>query len=154
MIFSILLNLPPQQIKRRLHYQYTKSQGAKASFEMGSTDPMAVLMTKLTGNGIQRPRQKTAYNLWGPANRCFVDPIFNERVREQGLPAKQHAALRSSIYKELFDELSEDECQEWITKAEQEHQDALAQVNSVLKAGSSATPEDCQRYVLFLLSFV
>ena len=109
---------------------------------------MAILMTKLTGGSIQKPRQKTAYNLWGPAHRCFVDPVFQERVKEGNIPAKQHAALRSSIYKELFEELSEDERLEWTQRAEAEHQEALAKVDIALKAGASSAPEDRQRYSL------
>lgn len=114
---------------------------------MGTTDPMAVLMTKLTGGTVQKPRQKTPYNLWGPANRIFIDPIFSERVREGNVPAKQQAALRSALYKELFEELPEEERQEWAERAEVEHQEALSKVNSALKAGASSTPEDRQRYV-------
>lgn len=106
---------------------------------------MAVLMTKLTGGSIQKPRQKTAYNLWGPAHRFFVDPVFEERVREDGIPAKQHAALRSSIYKELFEELSEEERREWMERAEAEHQEALSKVNVALKADATSAPEDRQR---------
>lgn len=104
-------------------------------------------MTKLTGTSVQRPRLRTAYNLWGPANRCFVDPIFHDRVRDDNVPATRQAALRSAIYKELFDELPNDERQEWIKKAEEEHQAALAKVSIALKNGASEAPEDRQRYI-------
>lgn len=106
---------------------------------------MAILMSKLTGVGLQRPRMKTPYNMWGPQNRCFVDPVFAERVKENNVPTKNQAALRSSIYKELFEELPEDERQEWIERAEQEHQQALNKVDSTLKSGPSTAPEDRQR---------
>ncbi|KJA12734.1 hypothetical protein HYPSUDRAFT_210178 [Hypholoma sublateritium FD-334 SS-4] len=70
-----------EQIKRRLTYQYNKTHAPKTKFKVGSSDPMAVLTAKLTGNlnAVHKPRQKTAYNIWGPMNRYFVDPIFNER---------------------------------------------------------------------------
>lgn len=111
---------------------------------------MAILTAQLTGNGIHKPRQKTAYNLWGPENRCFIDPIFNERVREGSVPAKRHAALRSSIYKELFDELPEDERREWVKRSEREHAEALEKVNTTLKSRPSTEPADRQRCVLYL----
>lgn len=142
-----------QQIKRRLHYNYNKTKSAKTTFEMGSNDPMAILMSKLTGNTLQRPRMKTPYNLWGPKNRCFVDPVFAERVKEGNVSAKSQAALRSSIYKELFEELPEDEQREWIERAESEHQQALAKVDATLKSGPSTTPEDRQRYVIDVCHF-
>ncbi len=114
---------------------------------MGSNDPMAILMAKLTGNCLQRPRMKTPYNLWGPNNRCFVDPVFAERVEAGNVPAKEQAALRSAIYKELFEELPEDERREWTERAVQEHQRALDKATAVLKSGPSTAPEDRQRYV-------
>lgn len=106
---------------------------------------MAILTAKLTGNSIQKPRQKTAYNVWGPKNRCFVDPIFNERVRNEDVPAKRHAALRSAIYKELFEELPQDEQQEWIEQAEREHTEAIQKADGALKSEPSSAPEDRQR---------
>lgn len=107
---------------------------------------MAILMAKLTGNVLHKPHQRTAYNLWGPQNRCFVDPIFNERVREGNIPVKQQAALRSAVYKELFDELPEDKRRDWIKQAEEEHKIALKKAEDVWSAGPSAAPEDRQRY--------
>ena len=138
----------PQQIKRRLHYEYTKAQGQKRKFEMGSSDPIAILTAKITGNSITRPRMRTPYNIWGPNNRCFVDPLFQERVREQNIPPKQHAALRSAIYKELFEELPTDEQQEWVERANREHREAIAKVDGPIKAGPSTAPQDRQRLVI------
>ena len=143
-----------QQIKRRLQYQYNKTQGQKAKFEKGSDDPMAILSAQLTGNAVQKPRQKTPYNLWGPENRMFVDPVFNERVQEGGIPAKQHAALRSSIYKELFDELPPDERREWVKRAEREHAEALESFNKTLEKRPSTAPADRQRYAPHLITLM
>lgn len=114
---------------------------------MGSSDPIAVLTAKLTGNSITRPRMRTPYNLWGPSNRCFVDPIFLERVRDGNIPSKQHAAVRSSLYKELFEELPQDEQREWVERAEREHREAVEKVDGPLKAGPSTAPQDRQRSV-------
>ena len=113
---------------------------------MGSSDPMAILMAKITGNSLQRPRQKTAYNIWGPENRAIVDPVFHERVRAGNVPGKQHAALRSAIYKELFEGLPDEERLEWINRAEREHRDALAKAENALNSGPSTAPADQQRY--------
>lgn len=89
---------------------------------------------------------KTAYNLWGPEHRFFVDPVFEDRVKENNVDAKNHAALRSSIYKELFDELSKEEQLEWSKRAESEHQAALKDIEKKTNAGPSTAPEDRQRY--------
>ncbi len=111
---------------------------------------MAILTARLTGNSGQKPRQKTAYNLWGPKNRCFVDPIFKERVLAGDVPSKQQAALRSAIYKELLEELPQEEQQEWIEQAEKEHREAMQKADSALtseasSAQASSAPADHQR---------
>ncbi|KJA14670.1 hypothetical protein HYPSUDRAFT_208502 [Hypholoma sublateritium FD-334 SS-4] len=114
--------------KRRLAYQYNKTKSPKVKVNFGSSDPLAVLSAKISGNSIQKPRQKTAYNVWGPHNHCFVDPVFND-----------------AIYKELFEELPKDEQQEWIECAAQEHREALKKASTALKSEPSTAPEDCQR---------
>ncbi len=112
---------------------------------------MAILTAQLTGGAMQKPRQKTPYNLWGPANCVFVDPVFNKRVQQDSIPARQHAVLRSSIYKELFNKLPVDKRQEWIEKAEREHSDALKKFNQTLNSRPSTAPADQQRYVPYLM---
>lgn len=94
---------------------------------------------------------KTAYNLWGPQHRFFIDPIFDQRVVEGNVPARNQAALRSSIYKELFEDLSQEEQAEWTERAQREHQEAIAEIDSKLKGKPSTKPEDRQKYVHFLI---
>lgn len=108
---------------------------------------MAILTAKLTGLGIKKPRMKTAYNLWGPQHRFFVDPIFDQRVMEGNVPAKNQAALRSAIYKELFEDLSAEEKAEWTERAQREHQEALVDIDKKLKSKPSVKPEDRQKCV-------
>lgn len=106
---------------------------------------MAVLMSKLTGISIHRPRLKTAYNLWGPENRVDVDPVFVERVRTDNVSVAHQAALRSAIYKEYFDALPEDQRNAWALRAEREHKEALQKIEDALKSGPSTAPADRQR---------
>lgn len=115
---------------------------------------MALLTAKLTGHAITRPRMRTPYNLWGPVHRDLVDPVFRERVLAEDVPAKRHAALRSAIYKELFDELPDEERQEWMDKAEREHKAALDKIDGPLKAGPSTDLRDRQRLVKYVLQFI
>ena len=109
---------------------------------------MALLVSKLTGTSLQRPRLKTAYNIWGPEHRSEIDPIFKERVQEGNVPAARQAALRSAIYKEFFEALPQDEQNVWVLRAETEHQEALQNVENALKAGPSTAPADRQRYAI------
>lgn len=138
-----------------MQYVYNKTKSKSASYIAGSVnDPMSVLMSKLTGVSLTRPRLKTAYNLWGPENRYDIDPIFVQRVREGNVPVSRQAALRSSIYKEYFDALPEEEKQIWISRAEEEHQDALKKVEDALKSGPSTSPADRQRWVASAASVI
>ncbi|KJA13205.1 hypothetical protein HYPSUDRAFT_151852, partial [Hypholoma sublateritium FD-334 SS-4] len=105
-------------------------------FEMGSSDRMAILAAKLTGNTATKPRLRTAYNLWGPQNCCF------------------QAALRSAIYKEMFEELPPNEQREWAEKAEDEHHEALKKIAEPLDTGPSTTPQDRQRIIECFPQFI
>lgn len=134
-----------QQIKRRLLYQYNKTRDDAASSEHGASDSLNVLKAKLTGIAIKKPRMKTAYNIWGPENRALVDPIFTQRVQANNVPAKNQAALRSAIYKEFFNQLSADERQQWVQRAEVEHKLVLDEIDKKMKAGPSTSPEDRQK---------
>ncbi len=143
-----------------MQYVYNKTKSKSTSYIAGSVnDPMSVLMSKLTGVSLSRPRLKTAYNIWGPENRYDIDPIFVQRVREGNVPPSRQAALRSSIYKEYFDALPEEEKQIYVRRAEEEHQEALKKVENALKSGPSTDPADRQRCatsltktVIFLLT--
>ena len=106
---------------------------------------MALLLSKITGTTLQRPRLRTPYNLWGPQNRCFIDPIFQEQVKEGNVPASRQAALRSALYKELFEELPQGEQNEWTKRAEDKHREALAKVEKALKSEPSTDLADRQR---------
>lgn len=140
-----------QQIKRRLQYQYNKTRDDQTSFDKGTPTSLAVLTAKLTGIGLKKPRMKTPYNIWGPEHRYFVDPIFKQRVEEKNVPAKNQAALRSAIYKELFNDLPEDEKKEWAERAEQEHRLALEEIENKMNSNPSTAPEDRQRWAFLSL---
>lgn len=103
------------------------------------------LKAKLAGVDTKVPRLRTAYNVWGPQHRSVVDPIFATRVRDGDVPSNQHLALRSSIYKELFDALPEAEQQEWAEKAKQEHDRALEDLKTQAKRATSHSNAEYQR---------
>lgn len=109
---------------------------------------MAVLMSKLTGISLHRPRMKTAYNLWGPENRGEVDPVFVQRVRDDNVPVARQAALRSAIYKECFEALPMDQQEAYALRAEAEHKEALQKIEDALNSGPSTAPADRQRWVV------
>lgn len=114
-------------------------------------DPMKAIADKFLGiDAVKKPRMKTPYNIWGPEHRSIVDPIFKQRVQDGDVPSKKQLALRSAVYKELFEELPEDEQQEYLDRAELEHEEALEKMYAKVRAPPSQKPEDLQSYVLYV----
>lgn len=111
---------------------------------------MTILMGRLTGTDFKIPRLKTGYNAWGPQNRDVVDPIFNQRVESGNVPATQHLALRSAIYKELFEQLTPEKQADWIQTATREHEKAVRELRKKMEGSVSTKPEDRQKYELHL----
>lgn len=139
-----------QAIKRRMQYMYTKSKEAASSSSKDENHPMTILMGRLTGVDFKMPRLKTGYNIWGPQNRDIVDPIFNQRVEAGKVPTNQHLALRSAIYKELFEQLTPEKQAEWVQTATREHEKAVRELKKKMNGGVSTEPEDRQKYVQYL----
>lgn len=146
-----LLILMPfiQSIKRRLAYVYSKTCGKDASFDAkgkkGVPDPLTALKAKLAGVELKTPRMRTAYNVWGPQHRSIVDPVYNKRVQDGNVPAKEQLALCSSVYKELFEELPEAEQKKWADTAKRDHEQALERLKRQEKAASVHSNADYQR---------
>ncbi|KAF9522828.1 hypothetical protein CPB83DRAFT_840208 [Crepidotus variabilis] len=144
-----------RQLARWFLYRYRKENSAKASSKTHpDQNPLTVLMAKLTGIALQKPRRRTAYNVWGPRNRHFVDPIFEQRVKDGVVPKKQHAALRSSLYKELFkDTLEVDEQGEWEDIAMEEHRNVCDAIDAKMDAPPPSDPAERQKILNRLPAF-
>lgn len=76
-----------------------------------------------------------------------MDPVFNKRVADLGAGAAQHAAIRSAVYKELFEAQPAATQEHWARVAEDEHNAAVREIDKKRKQGVSTSPEDRQRYV-------
>ncbi|KAF8196481.1 hypothetical protein BJ912DRAFT_846763 [Pholiota molesta] len=129
-----LLKFRKGQITRRLAYQYAKDENSTKHITVGSEDPMTVLLAKLAGIPVKKPRMKTAYILWGQRNR--------------------QAALRTKVYKECFAELDEEERKDYENEAAEEHRAALERIEEALNAPPSSDPADCQHVLKGLPTFV
>lgn len=114
---------------------------------------MSSITSKLLGLELKLPRRRTAYNVWGPKHRAEVDPVFQQRVDELSVGKEHHAAIRSAVYKDLFERLPADTQKKWMDIAEHEHEDAVAEVKKKFKQSFSTSPADRQWYVfkLFLV---
>jgi hypothetical protein len=61
-------------------YQHTKDHGALAK-EPSIHDPMTMLLARLTGISLLKPRKPIPYNLWAKANPKIVEKEFEFKCK-------------------------------------------------------------------------
>lgn len=106
---------------------------------------MAVLMSKLTGVSIAKPRRKTGYHMWGPAHAAVLDRLVDERAEAENVVGRKKAGLRTKIFKEQYDELDLEEKEEWENKAQEQYDTAIKCIKDQLTLPASTRLEDRQR---------
>lgn len=137
-----------QQIKRWLAYQHMKDQDLDPK-DSGALDPYRLLLHKLTGVSSQRPRLKSAVNVWRKTARAEIDAT----VKEKGnVPRAQMAKLRDQTAREMFAKFSEEERAQWAEQAKEDHEEAMKGWKRETEGDPSTTPEDRQRYCPCILS--
>lgn len=90
---------------------------------------------RVTGNvtvGLSERWHNIAKQITNKSNGPFQVPTHVDKSRSSS----------DAIYKELFDELPEDERREWVKRSETEHAEALEKANKNLKSGPPTEPED------------
>lgn len=133
-----------------MKYQHAKANGPAPKFAGGEADPMAVLMSKLTGVSIVKPRRKTGYHMWGPTHAAVIDRLVDERAEAENISGRKKIGLRTKVCKEQYDELDSDEKEEWELKAQEQYDATLKRIKDILELPASTQPVDRQRYVLVL----
>lgn len=127
-------------------YQHSKDHSAPNG-EISTEDPMMILMAKLTGTSLSKPRQPIPYNLWAKedANREAVDREF--KVQRSTLKSRKGEllTLRTKITKDLYDKLPETTKQEWRKRAKDIQGDSLRNWKETLEGPPSTEPADRQR---------
>jgi hypothetical protein len=113
--------------------------------EHSPIDPMSILMARLTGKSIPKPRKSIPYNLWAKTNQHIVDQEFKARCTREQPSKHQRLTLLSKATRELFDKLSQDEKNMWQDEANKEHEVALVEWSNGLASPASTAPSDRQR---------
>ncbi|PPQ79593.1 hypothetical protein CVT24_010043 [Panaeolus cyanescens] len=145
------------QICRRMAYMHMKDHNMDP-LESDAQNPYKVLLHQLTGTTLQKPRLKTAANVW---RRTHREEIENEALSRAGATKlkdvqlrKKLASLREKVAKELYGELPAEEKAEWERLAKEEHDEAIAKWEAALKRPPSTEPADRQRCIQALVHFV
>lgn len=118
--------------------------------ETGARNPYRILLHQLTGSQAQRPRLKTASNVWRRTHREEIERKVEAQATAEGCSRKKLAPLREKLSKEMFAALAKEEKEEWEQAAKNEHQEAIAKFEHDLKSPPSTNPADRQRYAFFL----
>ncbi|KAF9470225.1 hypothetical protein BDN70DRAFT_902281, partial [Pholiota conissans] len=143
-----------KDISRRLAYQHAKDQNPTKHVFVGCEDPLVVLMTKIAGIPLKKPRMRTAHNVWSQENRQLVDAIFDERIRIEDVPLTKRAGVRMQVYKECFDKLDLEVKRTYEKKAAEEHRLAIEKIELELNSPPSQDPADRQQVLKGLPTFV
>ena len=106
-------------------------------------DPMTILMAKLTGSNLTKPRLPIAYNLWGKAHNNLINPKFE--AARAGVKHRDWMQLHTRITRDLFNSLDKETQNRWKATAKKEHEEATAAWEAVLKGPASTRPEDRQK---------
>ncbi|KAJ3485365.1 hypothetical protein NLJ89_g11904 [Agrocybe chaxingu] len=138
------------QIKRWLAYQYMKDHALDPK-DTGAQNPYQVLLHKLTGKGLKRPRVKSGPNAWRRTHTAEIEEETRRRAQQQGVSAKKLAGVREGVAKEMFALLDASEREEWLARSKEEHEDAVKKWEAETEGPLSTAPEDRQRQVSCIL---
>ena len=113
--------------------------------ESGAHNPYRILLHKLTGTTIQKPRQKAPVNIWRKTQRKEIDLEAKSITEKGNLPRSKHAAVWDRVAQEMYDHLPEEEKAGWIEQVKEEHSAAMAKWKDDTEGNPSSMPEDRQR---------
>ncbi|KAF8173489.1 hypothetical protein BJ912DRAFT_859330 [Pholiota molesta] len=150
----VLINFRKAQIKRWMAYQYMKDNDLNPK-ESGAYNPYNAIFTKLTGKEVNRPRCKTAVNVWRKTHREEIEAELKRRLGDLAGKRDQLAAERDRIARAMFSKLDDEEQRQWKSAAQAEHNEAMKEYKKELDLAHtpSTSPEDRQRCIQGLVHF-
>ncbi|EDR06994.1 uncharacterized protein LACBIDRAFT_328415 [Laccaria bicolor S238N-H82] len=144
-----------QKIKRWLAYRQKKVPDlGKVKDSLPDTDdPAIIMLARLTGASISKPRLPIAYNVWGHVNKQKINDAYTNTHIYKPLPKNLQAAECTRINKALFNALPLDKRKKYIKMAKKEGDEKLNEWKNKLSAPLSTDPEDRQRCIAALPIF-
>lgn len=117
--------------------------------ESGAQNPYRILLHKLTGTSIKKPRLKSATNVWRKSQRQEIDVQVKKITQAGDTPRTALAAIRDKVARELFDKLPQEDKTHWIGVAKEEHEEALTRWKEDCEGNCSTSPKDRQKCVWY-----
>ena len=115
--------------------------------DSGTENPYRILLHKLTGTSIQKPRLKSAMNVWHKTQRREINAEVKEIAKRDAIPWSSLVATHDKVARDMFERLPAEEQAEWTEQAKEEHDVALTRWKAENEGKCSTTPADRQRYV-------
>jgi hypothetical protein len=136
-----------QKIKRWLAYRQKKVPDlAKVKDSLPNTDdPAIIMLARLTGTSLSKPRVPISYNVWGRFNKQQINDACASAHLNKPLQKKMQAAERTRITKALFDALPLAERNKYAEIAKKEGDEKLKEWAEKLSGPPSTNPEDRQK---------
>lgn len=131
-------------------YMHGKDHKPTQGREPNLDDPMDILVAKLTGTALVKPRQSVAYNLWAAAHQDIVNKSFDTKYPVLKPPKTEQLKIRAALKRSLFKKLSQEEQETWGKSAKDEHQKKLEEWQRVVAGPASKEPATRQKYVSFI----
>jgi hypothetical protein len=125
-------------------YQHSKDRLLSAK-ESGKESPYAVLLAKLTGVSLSKPRKPHAFDLWAAENSDILGTALDAAKATQQPTRFQLAGLRTQVKKAEFSKLSEEVRATWRKAVEEKHEEALRVWKTRMQGVPSTAPEDRQQ---------
>ncbi|SJL10437.1 uncharacterized protein ARMOST_13823 [Armillaria ostoyae] len=152
------LKFRSEQICRWLRYQYAKQNDMSAK-DMGVDNPWTILLHRLMGVGLSKPRKPQAFVVWYKSNTAEVDAAWKahtETMKDSGcaLQSGQHAASFQSFKSKTYNKLLVAEKKSWEDLAVEEHEVAMKEFEEKLNTPVSQEPKDLQSCLEHLPSIV
>ena len=124
-------------------YQHSKDRPLSAK-ESGEEDPYAVLLAKLTGVSVGKPRKPHAFDLWAAENPNILSSALDAAKTKKKPTRFQLASLRTQVKKTEFAKLSEEVIATWRAAAEKKHKEALEEWKGRMNSEPSTASDDRQ----------
>lgn len=134
-----------KQLKRWLRYRYQKDMTDKK--DARGMDPVQVLLHRLTGVALKKPRRITARNVWEDededTNKRVADRLEREMKRDK-VPESDRMSRWQKIVKEEWDKLSKNQQNPWEAKSHANHKVDLKKWDDIMTSPPSRDPKDIQ----------
>ncbi|KAG6835662.1 hypothetical protein H0H93_015970 [Arthromyces matolae] len=141
--YQKLLTTRRNQIRNFLTYRLTKLVSKDGTV----SDPYAPIKRKFFGVSTQKPRKRTAHNIWRRSNAEKVEAEVQRKTKGVKIAKHQVLTVYDEVALALFKKLSTEDQEQFKGLAEEEHEEDVKKWKEASKLKVSTEPVDRQRAI-------